>query len=220
MILEPHLGSAVVGVPDAVELNGDVALTTAIESGRRDRHQRDANRSGERGARALDLVDGADEVTQRIEPTVEQQGGRGHCLHHQRAGFTQRHPGRGWSHARGQGRFDRPHQLRRGRRLRRPLYDPLRDEQGSGGRAWRLRGTRLQGLWDPGQHRLIPGQIDTPTSWSVGVDPRSSTSSPVPRNGEPDDVAQAVLYLASDESAWVTGTTLEVDGGMNAGPLL
>jgi NAD(P)-dependent dehydrogenase (short-subunit alcohol dehydrogenase family) len=36
---------------------------------------------------------------------------------------------------------------------------------------------------------------------------------PMQRLGEPEDIASAVLYLASDLSAWVTGTTIVVDGG-------
>lgn len=36
---------------------------------------------------------------------------------------------------------------------------------------------------------------------------------PLGRIGEPEDVAWAVVYLASDEAAWVTGTSLYVDGG-------
>jgi NAD(P)-dependent dehydrogenase (short-subunit alcohol dehydrogenase family) len=40
---------------------------------------------------------------------------------------------------------------------------------------------------------------------------------PLGRLGEPADVAQAVLYLASDASAYVTGTELHVDGGILAG---
>ena len=39
---------------------------------------------------------------------------------------------------------------------------------------------------------------------------------PLARIGEPEDVANAVLYFASDEANWVTGTTLNVDGGKAA----
>jgi 3-oxoacyl-[acyl-carrier protein] reductase len=36
------------------------------------------------------------------------------------------------------------------------------------------------------------------------------------RIGQPVDVANAVLYLASDEANWITGTILNVDGGKTA----
>jgi 3-oxoacyl-[acyl-carrier protein] reductase len=36
---------------------------------------------------------------------------------------------------------------------------------------------------------------------------------PVGRNGRPEDIAAAFLYLASDEAGYVTGQTLLVDGG-------
>jgi NAD(P)-dependent dehydrogenase (short-subunit alcohol dehydrogenase family) len=39
---------------------------------------------------------------------------------------------------------------------------------------------------------------------------------PLPRRGTPDDVAAAVLFLCSDAAAFVTGTTLAVDGGTRA----
>lgn len=41
---------------------------------------------------------------------------------------------------------------------------------------------------------------------------------PVRKAGAPDDIAQAALYLASDASAFVTGTHLVVDGGITVGP--
>ena len=37
------------------------------------------------------------------------------------------------------------------------------------------------------------------------------------RVGEPEDIANAALFLASDEAAWITGETLTVDGGLSAG---
>jgi meso-butanediol dehydrogenase / (S,S)-butanediol dehydrogenase / diacetyl reductase len=40
---------------------------------------------------------------------------------------------------------------------------------------------------------------------------------PLGRVGEPEDVANAALFLASDEAAWITGVTLPVDGGLLAG---
>ncbi|AFR48947.1 SDR family oxidoreductase [Gordonia sp. KTR9] len=45
---------------------------------------------------------------------------------------------------------------------------------------------------------------------------RVANSYPLKRIGEPEDVARAVAFLASDESAWITGETLTVDGGMLA----
>lgn len=39
---------------------------------------------------------------------------------------------------------------------------------------------------------------------------------PLNRIGEPKDVANAVLFMASDESSWITGTILDVDGGKSA----
>jgi len=42
---------------------------------------------------------------------------------------------------------------------------------------------------------------------------RVLNSIPMGRVGLPEDVANAALFLASDESGWVTGTVLTVDGG-------
>ena len=70
---------------------------------------------------------------------------------------------------------------------------------------------------------VVPGQIDTPMSRAAGVlapDSPFWQKMPIQRTGYPRDIAQAVLYLASDESSWVTGTEILVDGGMEAGPVL
>ena len=40
---------------------------------------------------------------------------------------------------------------------------------------------------------------------------------PIPKSGAPDDIARAALYLASDDSVFVTGTHLVVDGGITIG---
>jgi NAD(P)-dependent dehydrogenase (short-subunit alcohol dehydrogenase family) len=40
---------------------------------------------------------------------------------------------------------------------------------------------------------------------------------PLGRNGQPVDVAAAILFLASDDASWITGTILPVDGGVTAG---
>ena len=40
---------------------------------------------------------------------------------------------------------------------------------------------------------------------------------PMGRIGDPKDIAEAYLWLASDAASWVTGTTLSVDGGLVIG---
>jgi 3-oxoacyl-[acyl-carrier protein] reductase len=42
------------------------------------------------------------------------------------------------------------------------------------------------------------------------------SQTPLRRFGQPQDIANAALFLASDEAAYVTGASLHVDGGMNA----
>jgi len=41
-------------------------------------------------------------------------------------------------------------------------------------------------------------------------------ATPLGRFGKPIDIAMGCLYLASDESSWVTGSELVIDGGMTA----
>ena len=45
----------------------------------------------------------------------------------------------------------------------------------------------------------------------------NSDNQPIARSGEPEDIANMVLFLASDESRWVTGQAMVVDGGLLAG---
>jgi NAD(P)-dependent dehydrogenase (short-subunit alcohol dehydrogenase family) len=40
---------------------------------------------------------------------------------------------------------------------------------------------------------------------------------PLGRNGRPQDVAEAILFLASEQASWITGTVLPIDGGVTAG---
>ena len=40
---------------------------------------------------------------------------------------------------------------------------------------------------------------------------------PLGRLGQPADIAEAFVYLASDEASWVTGSALVVDGGLSSG---
>ncbi|MFV5991445.1 SDR family NAD(P)-dependent oxidoreductase [Streptomyces sp. NPDC056231] len=64
---------------------------------------------------------------------------------------------------------------------------------------------------------VAPGTIRT-DAWADRADvlDRVSPLYPLGRVGEPDDVAAAVAFLASRDAAWITGTTLRVDGGLLA----
>ncbi|MFO0774848.1 MAG: SDR family oxidoreductase [Nitrospiraceae bacterium] len=67
---------------------------------------------------------------------------------------------------------------------------------------------------------INPGLVDTPMAapllgdkaWAEQV----LSAYPMKRPGRPEEIAKLALYLASDESTWVTGTTFPIDGGMTA----
>jgi NAD(P)-dependent dehydrogenase (short-subunit alcohol dehydrogenase family) len=68
---------------------------------------------------------------------------------------------------------------------------------------------------------VCPGFVRTPLIRALLEDPKRTERligmHPLGRLGEPEDVANAVLFLASSDSAWITGTSLVVDGGFSAG---
>ena len=63
---------------------------------------------------------------------------------------------------------------------------------------------------------VSPGFVTTAMTDRLSEQQRTKLTESIPlgRIGKPDDVAGAVVYLASDEAAWVTGATLHVNGGM------
>ncbi|MBG5752674.1 SDR family oxidoreductase [Pseudomonas aeruginosa] len=71
---------------------------------------------------------------------------------------------------------------------------------------------------------VAPAVVETPV-YATFMDPEQvrevlpgfNAFHPLGRNGQPGDVAAAILFLASDAAGWITGTVLPVDGGVTAG---
>jgi NAD(P)-dependent dehydrogenase (short-subunit alcohol dehydrogenase family) len=65
---------------------------------------------------------------------------------------------------------------------------------------------------------ISPGTIDTPGMRSLELSEqnlaRLVAAIPLGRLGDPDDIAKAVVFLASDDSSFITGTELFIDGGI------
>lgn len=63
---------------------------------------------------------------------------------------------------------------------------------------------------------IAPGFIETPMTAVLSEEQQSRLLQRIPRNrmGQVEDVASAAVYLASEETDWVTGTCLHVNGGM------
>ena len=65
---------------------------------------------------------------------------------------------------------------------------------------------------------IAPGPIDTPMLRSAATEwpPAIQKSVPLDRIGEPDDIARAIVWLASPAASYISGPTLPVDGGFLA----
>ena len=63
---------------------------------------------------------------------------------------------------------------------------------------------------------VAPGFVQTAMTDALAEAQRTKLTEAIPlgRLGQPADIAAAVVYLASDEAAWLTGATLHVNGGM------
>ena len=65
-----------------------------------------------------------------------------------------------------------------------------------------------------------PGMVTTGMNHDVNEDPVLSVprlaKTPMGRFGQPIDIANGCLFRASDESGWMTGAELVIDGGMTA----
>ncbi|MGW0218701.1 SDR family NAD(P)-dependent oxidoreductase [Micromonospora chokoriensis] len=85
---------------------------------------------------------------------------------------------------------------------------------------WGVRGLTKTAALELGVHGIRvnavhPGQIHTPMTEGVAFD---TSNIALGRVGEPDDIARIVLFFASDDSRFVTGSEVAGDGGQVAGP--
>ena len=88
---------------------------------------------------------------------------------------------------------------------------------------WALRGMTKTAAAELGQYGIrvnavLPGSIDTDMVRAMKTPGRDAfyATLPVPRQGQPNDVAEVICFLASDSSAYCTGSEFVVDGGLSA----
>lgn len=66
---------------------------------------------------------------------------------------------------------------------------------------------------------ILPGAVETEGSHTAGVigsdfEAKLIASTPLGRMGQPEDIAKVAVFLASDDSAWITGEKISVSGGI------
>jgi 3alpha(or 20beta)-hydroxysteroid dehydrogenase len=91
-----------------------------------------------------------------------------------------------------------------------------------GATKWAVRGMTKSAALELARYRIrvnciCPGLIDTPI---LGTNPASMNDAilktvPMRRMGQPEEIADAVLFLASSQSSFVTGADFAIDGGMS-----
>lgn len=98
-----------------------------------------------------------------------------------------------------------------------------------GASKWAIRGMTKTAALEMGRAKvrvnaICPGSILTPMiapSEFPSVDQKAFWDAlPIPRPGEADEVARLALFLASDDSVYITGTEITIDGGETAGRMI
>ena len=90
---------------------------------------------------------------------------------------------------------------------------------------WGIIGLTKHLAWDLGGdgitvNAICPGAVETPLSADQSAEEKAQTAAKIPlgRWSAPEDQANAVAFLASEEASYVTGAVLTVDGGFSLGP--
>ncbi len=81
------------------------------------------------------------------------------------------------------------------------------------GPAGRIALARMLGPSGITVNAVAPGLIDTPMARDPGFLDRTAATAPLRRLGAPAEVAAVIGFLASDGASFVTGTTIDVNGG-------
>ncbi|SOE98806.1 NAD(P)-dependent dehydrogenase, short-chain alcohol dehydrogenase family [Burkholderia sp. OK233] len=99
----------------------------------------------------------------------------------------------------------------------------FRNTMAYGATKWAVRGMTKIAALELAEHRIRvnsvhPGLVDTPMLDANTPEANSNLAAQTPlgRIGRPDEIADLVLFLASDASAYITGAEVAIDGGMIA----
>jgi 3-oxoacyl-[acyl-carrier protein] reductase len=70
-----------------------------------------------------------------------------------------------------------------------------------------------------GKVAVVTGMVETEGTHSAGIiksdiQKQTEAVTPLGRTGQPRDIAPAAVFLASEDSAWITGETLYITGGL------